>query len=55
MPPQQSQLLYDALAPAIGADKVTLAYLQGAGHGDPQFTTAANMKVVLDFLGKYLK
>jgi acetyl esterase/lipase len=55
VPPQQSQLLYDALKAAIGADKVTVTFLQGAGHGDPQFTAPANMKVVLDFLAKYLK
>ena len=39
----------------IGADKVTYTLLQGAGHGGSQFTDAANMKVVLDFLAKYLK
>ena len=55
VPPQQSQLLYHALKPLIGADKVTLTFLQGAGHGDPLFTAPANMKVVLDFLAKYLK
>jgi len=55
VPPQQGQLLYDALKPAIGADRVTLTFLEGAGHGDPQFTDAANMKVVLGFLAKYLK
>ena len=41
--------------PAIGASSATLTYLEGAGHGGPQFTEAANMKVVLDFLAKYLK
>jgi acetyl esterase/lipase len=55
VPPQQGQLLYDALKPAIGADKVTLTFLEGAGHGGAQFSDAANMKLVLDFLAKYLK
>jgi len=55
VPPQQSQLLADALKSAIGADKVTLTFLQGAGHGGSQFSDAANLKLVLDFLNKYLK
>jgi acetyl esterase/lipase len=55
VPPQQGQLLYDALKPLIGADKVTYTLLQGAGHGGTQFTDAANMKVVLEFLGGMLK
>ena len=50
VPPQQGQLLYDALAPLIGKDKVTYTLLQGAGHGGSQFSDAANMTVVLDFL-----
>lgn len=55
VPPQQSQLLYDALKPLIGADKVILTFLQGAGHGGSQFTDAANMTIVTDFLAKNLK
>ncbi len=55
VPPQQGQLLYDALKPLIGADKVTYTLLQGAGHGGSQFTDAANVKVVLDFLSGALK
>jgi acetyl esterase/lipase len=55
VPPQQGQLLYDALAPLIGKDKVTYTLLQGAGHGGSQFSDAANMKVVLDFLDGALK
>ena len=54
VPPQQGQLLYDALK-AAGSNKATLTFLEGAGHGGPQFSDAANMKVVLDFLAKYLK
>lgn len=55
VPPKQSQLLYDALKPAIGAEKVTLTFLEGAGHGGSQFSTAANMKLVTDFFDRYLK
>lgn len=55
VPPQQSQQLYDALKLAIGADKVTLTFIQGAGHGGSQFSDTANMKIVIDFLDKYLK
>jgi len=54
VPPQQSQLLADALKSAIGADKVTPTFLQGAGHGGA-FSDAANLKLVLDCLNKYLK
>ncbi len=55
VPPQQSQLLYDALKATIGEGQVTLTYLEGAGHGGSQFETAENMKLVTDFLDKYLK
>lgn len=55
VPPQQGQLLADALVPMIGADKVTYSLLEGAGHGGSQFTDAANLKVVLDFLAGALE
>ena len=55
VPPQQSQLLYDALVSSIGADKATLTLLEGASHGGAQFSDAANMQLVLDFLASYLK
>lgn len=55
VPPQQGKLLADALTPAIGADKVTYTLLDGAGHGGAQFSTAENVKLVMDFLNKYLK
>jgi len=55
VPPQQGKLLADALTPAIGADKVTYTLLDGAGHGGAQFSEAANVKLVIDFLDKYLK
>lgn len=55
VPPMQGQLLYDALVPAIGADKVTLSFIEGAGHGGLEFVDAANMQLIVDFLNKYLK
>ncbi len=55
VPPQQGQLLYDALKSAIGEDQVTFTLLEGAGHADAQFSSADNMKVVLDFLAQHLK
>lgn len=55
VPPAQSQMLYDALKSAIGADKVTLTYLKGAGHSDLQFSSPANLRIVLGFLSKYLR
>ena len=55
VPPQQGKILAEALSPAIGADKVTYTLIDGAGHGGSQFSAAENLKVVLDFLAKYLK
>ncbi len=54
VPPGQSQLLYDALKAKIGADKVTLTMIEGAGHGGAQFETTANVQVVVAFLDKAL-
>jgi acetyl esterase/lipase len=55
IPPVQGKNLADALGAAIGADKVTYTLIDGAGHGGAQFTTEANLKVVVDFLNKHLK
>jgi acetyl esterase/lipase len=55
VPPAQGQLFHDALVPAIGADKVTLTFIEGAGHGGLEFVDAANMQLIVDFLSKYLK
>jgi acetyl esterase/lipase len=52
--PQQSQILYDALAPVVGADKVTLTYLP-AGHGGEPFETDSNIRLILDFFDRCLK
>ena len=45
----------DALVAAIGADNVTSTFLEGASHSGPEFTTAENMQLVLDFLAQHLK
>jgi acetyl esterase/lipase len=56
VPPGQSQLLFNALVPIIGADQVQLTLLQGALHGGgPQFWTESNVQRVLDFLDRFLK
>lgn len=55
VPPQQGQLLYDALKAAIGEDQVTLTLLEGAGHGGAQFSEATNMQLVSEFFTRHLK
>jgi hypothetical protein len=56
VPPGQSQLLFDALVPVIGADKVQLTLLQGAPHGGgPQFWTKDNVQRILGFLDSFLR
>jgi len=54
VPPQQSQLLYDALLPVLGAGKVTLTYMDGWEHGDPRFITPENLGLVVEFLNQHL-
>ncbi len=55
IPITQSKNFASKLASAIGADKVTLEILEGAGHGGSQFEDGANVKKIIDFLDKYLK
>ena len=56
VPVQQSQRFAAALTKALGAGKVTLKVLPGAGHADRAFfTTPANVKLVLDWLDAQLK
>ncbi len=55
VPPQQSQLFYDALSATLGTDKVTLILLEGAGHGGTQFSTEENLNLVVDFLNSFLR
>ncbi len=55
IPPIQNKNFADALSKAIGAEKVTYTQIDSAGHGGAQFNTDANLKLVVDFLNKYLK
>jgi acetyl esterase/lipase len=55
VPPAQSKNFADALTKVIGPDQVKYTLIDGAGHGGAQFSTDANLKVVVDFLNKYLK
>ena len=50
VPPAQSQQLADALLPVVGEDNVTLMFLEGAGHGGTEFSSAENMALVIEFL-----
>jgi acetyl esterase/lipase len=55
IPPIQGKNLADALSAVIGADKATYTLIDGAGHGGAQFSTDANLKLVIVFLDNYLK
>jgi acetyl esterase/lipase len=55
VPPQQSQVFYNALSSVIGTDKVTFVPLEGAGHGGSQFSTAENLSLVIGFFSDHLK
>lgn len=55
VPHQQSVNMAAKLTSVLGADKVTLQLLPGAGHGDAQFETGENLKLVIGFLEKYLR
>jgi acetyl esterase/lipase len=51
----QSQLLYEALVVAVGAERVTLTPMQGMCHGGSAFESSSNLSAVVAFLDKYLK
>ena len=55
IPPVQNKNLAEALSAVIGAENVTYVSLEGAGHGGSQFETEENLKLVIEFLDKYLK
>jgi len=55
IPITQSINFSKSLAAELGASKVTYEAIEGAGHGGTQFTTAENLKKVLDFFDSYLK
>jgi acetyl esterase/lipase len=54
VPAMQSIKFAELLEMAIGRDKVLLDLLEGARHADPLFNTPANVKRVLDFLGRFV-
>ncbi|GAC1365164.1 MAG: alpha/beta hydrolase [Ktedonobacteraceae bacterium] len=55
VPPQQSQILYDALLPLLGPERVELVYLPGAAHADQAFLLPANMQRVIQFFNRHLR
>lgn len=55
IPPVQNKNLAEAISAVIGAENVTYVSLEGAGHGGSQFGTEENLKLVIEFLDKYLK
>ncbi|MZP30466.1 alpha/beta hydrolase fold domain-containing protein [Heliobacterium undosum] len=55
VPTEQSVNFAKRLENVLGKEKVVLELLQGAGHGDPQFSKDENVKKVLDFLDAQLK
>ncbi len=55
VPPAQSQNLYDSLKAAIGEEKTSLTFIEGAGHGGAEFVDTANMQQIVDFFSKTLK
>lgn len=55
VPNQQSKNFAAKAREICGDDRVVLELLEGAGHGDPMFDAAQNVKKVLDFLDKHLK
>lgn len=55
VPIQQSKDFALKLESVIGKGNVTLTLLEGAGHGGSLFNSEENMKIVFDFLDKYMK
>ena len=55
IPTQQSINFAAQLTAVLGAGKVTFETLAGAGHGTAEFTTAANLAKILNFLDLYSK
>lgn len=55
VPHQQSVNFAAKVKEIAGDERVTLELVEGAGHGDPKFDSAKNVKKVLDFLDQHLK
>jgi len=55
VPHQQSVNFAAKVREIAGDERVILELIEGAGHGDPKFDSAKNVKKVLDFLDLHLK
>ena len=55
VPAQQSQVLYNALLPILGPERVEFVSLEGARHVDPMFSQVENMQRVRQFFDKHLQ
>lgn len=55
VPHQQSVNFAAKVRELCGSERVVLELIEGAGHADPKFDTAKNVKKVLDFLDVHLK
>lgn len=55
VPTEQSINFAGDLAKVLGAENVTLKLLEGATHAGPEFTTAENVDLVLDWIDGHLK
>ena len=55
VPHQQSVNFAARVREIAGEERVMLELIEGAGHGDPKFDSAKNVKKVLDFLDQHLK
>jgi acetyl esterase/lipase len=55
VPHQQSVNFAAKVREVAGDERVTLELIEEAGHGDPKFDSAKNVKKVLDFLDLHLK
>ena len=55
VPYQQAVNFAKKLEAVIGKDKVTLVIIPDAGHGGTAFTSEANLKLVYNFLDKFVK
>jgi acetyl esterase/lipase len=55
VPVQQSIIFAEKLERYVSDEHFELDILEGAGHGDPKFTTGENMVRVFSFLDRYLK
>ncbi|MDD3428807.1 MAG: alpha/beta hydrolase [Oscillospiraceae bacterium] len=55
VPPQQSVDFAQKLTETVGADKVSMEIIDGAGHGTSEFDAEENVEKVFEFLDSVLK